>query len=147
MVRSPRATLAPMHDQGLTRMLICVGSGLIGLAFLAYAGWARAGRSAAARRWMGNEFGSFDRAEHMALLGAPALGVICLCVCASTAPGVGRYAAWIAVPVAVLAVIPLLWAVCTFLPVPAALYPAWARTLRARNRRAERAAKDWLRGR
>lgn len=136
-----------MSDPVLARLLICSISGVIGLMLLAYTVWARIGASPAARSWMGNEFGSFTREERMAVLGAPALGVICLCVCAGTAPMLGRYLAWVAVPVTVLAFIPLLWAMLTFIPIPAFLYPGWARPLKERNKRTERAMKAWLRGR
>lgn len=131
----------------MTGSLICVGSGLIGLALLAYTAWARAGSSSRARHWMGNEFGAFTRDERFVLLGAPALGVICLCVCAATAPGVGRYLVWGAVPLAVLAFLQLVWALFTFIPIPALLYPRWARPLRKRNLRSEQAMRGWLRGR
>lgn len=134
-----------MDEQFTIRLLVAAGSAVIGVLFLAYAGWARAGRTPRARAWMGNEFGGFDTDERMAVLGAPCIGVLCLSFSASILPVVGLYLLIVAAPVALLAFLGMIWAAMLDIPLPAFLYPAWARPLRERNLRTERATKQWLR--
>ncbi|UVY83902.1 hypothetical protein NLU66_17090 [Brachybacterium sp. NBEC-018] len=136
-----------MTSQLTARLLVASGLTLVGVALLAYTAWARHGGSPAARRWMGNEFGSFTRDERMTVLGAPMLGVLCLCAAAIVLPEVGRYLAWLAVPLGLGAFVTLLWAMMTFLPLPGAFYPRWARPLRDRNRRTEQSIHAGLRRR
>ena len=136
-----------MNDQATTRLLVSVALALAGIGFLAYSAWARHGGSPAARSWMGNEFGSRTFDERMTVLGAPMLGVMCLCIAAAVLPVLGRYLAWVTVPLAVLAFVPFLGALMLFIPLPDAIYPRWARPLRARNRQAERAVRAALRRR
>ena len=136
-----------MDAQVITRLLVAVGLALVGVVLLAYTVWARRGGSPAARRWMGNEFGSGTRDERMTVLGGPALAVLSLCAAAMVLPGIGIYLALAAVPLGLLAFVMLLWALMLFIPLPTALYPAWARPLRDRNRRTEQSIRAGLRRR
>lgn len=136
-----------MNDQVTTRLLVSAGFTIVGILLLAYAIWARHGGSSTARAWMGNEFGSRTFDERMTVLGAPVLGLICLCIAAGVLPVVGKYLMWVTFPVAVLLFVPFFWALMLFLPLPDFIYPRWARPLRERNRRAERSIKAALRRR
>lgn len=62
-------------------------------------------------------------------------------------PVVGKYLAFVAVPVGVLAFFPFLWAMMLFIPLPDLVYPRWARPLRARNKQADQAIRAALRRR
>ncbi len=52
--------------------------------------------------------------DQMTVLGAPMIGIICLCVAVSVLPVVGFYLALIAVPIAVLCFVPFFWVVLRF---------------------------------
>lgn len=96
---------------------------------------------------MGNEFGSHTVDERMTVLGAPMLGLMCLLAAAGILPVVGKYLMPVTFPLAAVLFLPFLWSLMHFLPLPGIIYPAWARPLRERNRRNERAIKAWLRNR
>ena len=83
----------------------------------------------------------------MTVLGAPMIGVMCLCFAAIVVPVVGPYLALVAVPVGVLAFVLFLWAIMLFIPLPDLLYPRWARPLRCRHRESEQAIRAALRRR
>lgn len=134
-----------MDDQTTTRLLIAGGFALVGVLLLVYVVWARHGGSPAAQAWMGNDFGSRTVDERMTVLGAPMLGLICLCVAAGVLPVVGKHLMLITFPLAGLLFLPFFWAAMLFLPLPDLIYPRWARPLRERNRRAETSMKQWLR--
>lgn len=136
-----------MIDQHLTRLLVAAGLALVGLFCLAYAIWTRRGRTERARAWMGSEFGSRTNDERMTVLGAPMIGVMCLCFAAIVVPVVGPHLALVAVPVGVLAFVLFLWAIMLFIPLPDVVYPRWARPLRERNHRVEAAWKQEFRRR
>ena len=136
-----------MSDQDTIRLLVSAGFALVGVLALAYAIRARLGRTPAARRWMGNEFGAFTTDERMTVLGVPCLGILSLCVAASILPVIGLYLLLITAPVGLVALLGVVWARMLFIPLPDVIYPRWARPLRDRNRRAERATKEWLRRR
>ena len=136
-----------MNDQATTRLLVSAGLVLVGIGLLAYAAWARHGGSPAARRWMSNELAGETVDQRMTVLGAPMIGVMCLCFAAIVAPIVGKYVAVVAVPVGALAFFPFLWAMMLFIPLPDAIYPRWARPLRRRHRASEQAMRAALRRR
>ncbi|MFD1717229.1 hypothetical protein [Georgenia deserti] len=131
----------------LTRLLVSAGTFVIGLALIGYSVRARRGRSPAARTWMGNEFGSFRRDERMTVLGAPVIGGMCWCFTMTALPVVGTYLMLVALPIAALLFLALVIVLLPFVPLPDAVYPRWARPLRERNRRTEKAVKAWLRRR
>src|SRR5690625_7836049 len=87
-----------MDDQITVLLLLSAGAAVIGLAFLAYGAWARRGRSPAARRWMGNEFGNEPLNERMTVLGGPVFGLICLCFSLGVLPVVGQHLMLITFP-------------------------------------------------
>ena len=136
-----------MDDQITVRLLLSAGAAVIGLAFLAYGTWARRGRSPAARRWMGNEFGNEPLNERMTVLGGPVFGLICLCFSLGVLPVVGQHLMLITFPLGAILFLPMLWALMVFIPLPALVYPRWARPVREENRRREQATRAWLRQR
>lgn len=118
---------------------------LAGLAILALVLWARRGRSYRARSWMYTPLGE-DRTERMVLLGGPVCGLGLLAFGAITLPP--RAFGWAFVSTEVLAVttaagiallallvLPLLYWVLIFIPLPDVLYPRWAREVREDRRR------------
>lgn len=131
----------------MIRLLISVGSLVIGVLSLIYAAWARHGGSDRARAWMGDEFGERLRDERWAVLGSPSFGLLCLCFGASLLPMVGLWLALIAVPVGILAFGLLVLSAMYFIPLPTLFYPRWARPLRERNRRVEAGWKREIRRR
>ena len=136
-----------MSDQLTTRLLVAAGFTLVGICCLAYTAWARRGRSARARAWMGSEFGERLHDERWAVLGAPMFGVMCLCFAAFVLPVVGIYLGLVTLPLAALSFVLFLWAMMYFIPLPDLFYPRWARPLRERNRRVEAAWKREFRRR
>ncbi|WP_114855148.1 hypothetical protein [Brachybacterium sp. YJGR34] len=136
-----------MSDQMGIQLLVSAGVALLGLGFLAYSAWARHGGSPVARQWMGTEFGPRTRDERMTVLGAPMLGVMCLCFAASALPLVGPYLMIAALPVGALCLLLFLASLLWFVPLPDIIYPRWARPLRARNRAAEAQIRSALRRR
>lgn len=136
-----------MNDQVTTRLLVAAGLTLVSICCLAYATWARRGRSERARAWMGDEFGGRVRDERWAVLRSPSFGLLCLCVGASLLPVVGLWLALIAVPVGVLALGLFFLSGMYFIPLPNLFYPRWARPLRERNRRVEAGWKQEIRRR
>ncbi|MGY5764180.1 hypothetical protein ACXET9_03135 [Brachybacterium sp. DNPG3] len=120
-----------MNDQ-LSSLLAPLGLALLGIALLAFTVWTRRGRTPAARAWMRGTVGPRARNERIIVLGVPSLAVLSLCTAAISLPGVGPSLTAFVAPLGVLAFLPLAWALMTFLPVPDALYPRWARPLRAR---------------
>src|SRR5690625_5041903 len=134
-----------MNDQVTVRLLLSAGAAVVGFGFLAYCAWARRGRSPAARRWMGNEFGNEPFNERMTVLGGPMFGLICLCFALGLVPVGGRYLLLSAFPRAALVVAVMFWALMVFLPLPDTVYPRRARPLREENRQREKAMKAWLR--
>ncbi|AOS61045.1 hypothetical protein [Actinoalloteichus hymeniacidonis] len=137
-----------MNDPGTTGLLIAAGLTVVALLLLLYTGWARRGRSAAAREWMGNDFGSRTQDERMTVLGAPLLAVMCLCIALGILPTVGRYLMLVTFPIAALLFLPFLVVVLLpFVPLPNFVYPRWARPLRERNRQSETAIRAALRRR
>lgn len=136
-----------MNDPQATRLLISGGLGLLGILLLAYSVWARRGRSAAARRWMGDGLGSRTVDERMTVLGAPLLGAMCLCIALGVLPTVGEYLMLVAFPLAAILFLPFLVVLMLFIPLPDFVYPRWARPLREDNRRREREIREALRRR
>ena len=136
-----------MSDQLTTRLLVAAGLTIVGICCLAYAAWARRGRSERARAWMGDEFGERLHDERWAVLGAPMFGVMCLCFAAFVLPAVGIYLGLVTLPLAALFFVLFLWAMMYFIPLPDLFYPRWARPLRERNRRVEAAWKQEFRRR
>lgn len=136
-----------MNDPQATRLLISGGLGLLGILLLAYSVWARRGRSAAARRWMGDGLGSRTVDERMTVLGAPLLGAMCLCIALGVLPTVGEYLMLVAFPLAAILFLPFLVVLMLFIPLPDFVYPRWARPLREDNRRRERKIREALRRR
>lgn len=136
-----------MNTPEATRLLVSGGLGLLGILLLAYSAWARRGRSAAARRWMGDGFGSRTVDERMTVLGAPLLGAMCLCVALGVLPTVGEHLMLVAFPLAALLFLPFLVVLMLFIPLPDFIYPRWARPLREANRRREREIREALRRR
>lgn len=136
-----------MDDPVIIRLLAAAGFALVGVLCLLYSAWARAGRSARARRWMGNEFGSTPNDERMTVLGLPGIGLMCFGLAAVTIPRIGLYLAVIGAPLLLLGLATLFLALMLFIPLPDAIYPRWARPLRQQRREQERAMKAWLRER
>ena len=134
-----------MNDQVTVRLLLSAGAAVVGFGFLAYCAWARRGRSPAARRWMGNEFGNAPFNERMTVLGGPMFGLICLCFSLECRHVVARYLMLITFPLGALLFLVMFWALMVFLPLPDIVYPRWARPLREENRQREKAMKAWLR--
>lgn len=134
-------------DETATRILVATGLALAGAGLLAYAVWARRGRSPRARTWMGRGFGARTSDEHWAVLGAPACGVLCLSAGAMLVPVIGFWLTLVAAPVAVLSFLLLFLSQMHFIPLPGAIYPRWARPLRDRNRQDEQGWKQVLRSR
>src|SRR5699024_2526088 len=134
-----------MNDQVTVRLLLSAGAAVVGVGFLAYCAWARRGRSPAARRWMGNEFGNEPFNERMTVLGGPTFWLICLCFSLGSLPGGGRYMMLIRLPLGALLLLVRFWALMVCPPLPDIVYPRWARPLREENRQREKAMKAWLR--
>lgn len=139
--------MGAMDDRGMTGLLIAAGLTVAGVAFLSYSLWARRGRSPAARRWISKPLSSNSTDERMTVLGAPLLGLMCLCFAAGILPVVGPYLIWVTFPIMGLLFVPFLWVLMRFIPLPMVVYPRWARPLRERNRRAEQAMRQYLRER
>lgn len=119
-------------------LLLALAAVVIALAIAVYVVWRRLGRSAAARRWMGD--GMFPRTfqERMTVLGWPALAGLCLCF-ALAAPPVAD--GLLRLPAALLSIpffLALLVTRIPAIPLPEAMYPRWAREQR-RQRRENRA--------
>lgn len=136
-----------MTGQESTKLLVAVALAVVGIILLVYTAWARRGGSATARAWMGTFFGSRPVDERMTVLGAPALGVMSLCLSASLLPVVGTYLALLALPLAAVAFVLFFVAQMQFIPLPNAIYPRWSRALRARRRETEQAVRASLRRR
>lgn len=134
-----------MDEQFTIRLLVAAGSAVIGVLFLAYAGWARAGRTPRARAWMREHIGAEDRQERNIVLGLPSVGLICLCISASLLPRVGMYLLFGTVPAMLVLFLLVMWARWTIIPMPGAFFPRWARPIRERNRQAEAATKKLIR--
>jgi len=126
-------------------VLIPVAAFVVGAALLAYSAWERRGRSPAARRWMGRGRGNPLFRERMSLIGLPAVAVLCWCFGAVALPEIGTYLLLIAAPIAVLCFIPLIICRLSFIPIPDAVYPKWARPIRHANEQAIKDSEAWLR--
>ncbi|ASO17861.1 hypothetical protein FHR81_005350 [Actinoalloteichus hoggarensis] len=131
----------PHDDPEAARLLIAGGTTVVGILLLAYSVRARRGGSASARQWMGDGFGERTVDERRTVLGAPLLAVMCLCLVLGILPTVGEYLMLVTSPIAALLFLPFLVVLLPFIPLPNLLYPRWARPLRARDRRAERAVR------
>lgn len=81
----------------------------------------------------------------MSVLGAPMIGVMCLCFAAIVLPAVGKHLAFVAVPIGVLCFIPLIICRLSFIPIPDAVYPKWARPIRHADEQSVKDADAWLR--
>ena len=124
-------------------LLLALSAVLLAVAITAYVIWRRLGRSAMARRWMGDGMFLRTSQERMTVLGWPALTGLCLCFALAALPvsdGVLR------LPAALLSIpffLALLVTQISAIPLPEAMYPRWARELRRRRR--EGRAKAGLR--
>ena len=83
--------------------------------------------------------------QRMSVLGAPMIGVMCLCFAAIVLPAVGKHLAFVAVPIGVLCFIPLIICRLSFIPIPDAVYPKWARPIRHADEQSVKDADAWLR--
>lgn len=115
-------------------LLLALAAVMIALAIVVYVIWRRLGRSATARRWMGD--GMFPRTsqERMTVLGWPAVAGLCLCFALAALPvadGLLRIpAALLSIPLFLTLIITQISAI----PLPKGLYPHWARELRRQRR-------------
>ena len=111
----------------------------LGLALIVYYVWARRGASPKARWWMGDGPVARPNGERMTILGAPAVALMCLSSAGIVAPvGGGALAA------ALFAVILLSFALVligrmSWISLPDALYPRWAREEHRRRKAAAQA--------
>ena len=134
-----------MDDETITALLISAASFVVGAAFFTLAIWERRGRSPAARRWMGRGQGNPLFRERMSVVGGPAVGVLCWCFSAVALPVIGTYLLLVVAPIAVLSFIPLIICCLSFIPIPDAVYPKWARPIRHANEQAVKDSEAWLR--
>ena len=135
-------------DDRTIALLITAAAFVLGAVLFALAIWQRRGRSPAARRWMGRGRGNPSFEERMSLIGFPACGVLCWCFAAVALPlpmDIRTYLTLIAAPIAVLAFVPLLICRLSFIPIPDAVYPKWARPIRHANEQAVKDSEAWLR--
>lgn len=71
----------------------------------------------------------------MSVVGGPAVRVLCWCFSAVALPVIGTYLLLVVAPIAVL----------SFIPIPDAVYPTWARPIRHANEQAVKDSEAWLR--
>lgn len=124
-------------------LVLALAAVMIALAIVVYVIWRRLGRSATARRWMGD--GMFPRTsqERMTVLGWPALAGLCLCFALAALPVADGL---LRIPAALLSIplfLALLITQISAIPLPEGMYPHWARELRRQRR--ENRAKHGLR--
>ena len=124
-------------------LLLAVAAVLLALVISVYVIRRRLGRSAMARRWMGD--GMFPRTsqERMTVLGWPALAGLCLCFALAALPVADGL---LRIPAALLSIplfLALLITQISAIPLPGGMYPHWARELRRQRR--ENRAKHGLR--
>ena len=124
-------------------LLLAVAAVLLALVISVYVIRRRLGRSAMARRWMGD--GMFPRTsqERMTVLGWPALAGLCLCFALAALPVADGT---LRLPAALLSIplfLALLITQISAIPLPEGMYPHWARELRRERR--ENRAKHGLR--
>lgn len=112
------------------RSVVAVVLLLAGIVVLAVTLWARSGASPLARSWMSSGPAEEWMQERVVVLGAPILGVILLCAAALAAPGEIAVLRWPAIIVLVLLILPVLYFIAAFIPLPDLLYPKWARAVR-----------------
>jgi len=135
-------------DDRTIALLISAASFVVGAVLFAVAIWERRGRTPAARRWMSRGRGNPLFLERMSVIGSPAIGVLCWCFAAVALPlpmDIRTYLTLIAAPIAVLAFLPLLICRLSFIPIPDAVYPKWARPIRHANEQAVKDSEAWLR--
>lgn len=101
---------------------------------LALTAWTRAGASRAARAWMAT--GPIEQwmLERVVVLGMPLLGAVLLCASVLAAPWEIPALRLCAIGVLVILVIPTVYFILTFISIPGALFPRWAREVRRRRR-------------
>ncbi|HLR94616.1 MAG TPA: hypothetical protein VK053_08830 [Jiangellaceae bacterium] len=129
----------------LTQVLMTLAALLVGVLILAYCVWARRGGSELARFWMGTELSERWNDERMAVLGGPAIALLCFCFAGIAAPGVGDYLVWVAAPLAVPGFLLLAVALIPFIRLPDVLYPQWARDVRRRREATRRQMDEMMR--
>ncbi|WP_341856318.1 hypothetical protein [Brachybacterium sp. GPGPB12] len=115
----------------------------LALVISVYVIWRRLGRSAMARRWMGDEMFPRTSQERMTVLGWPALAALCLCFALAALPVADGTLRLPAAPLSIPFFLALLVTQISAIPPPEAWYPGWARELRRRRREAR--AKAGLR--
>lgn len=131
---------------------VCIALLAGGLLILAITGWARRGRFRAARAWMHTPLGEM-RTERIVILGGPVcgFGILALGIAAIPEHAFGAdvvdadlHGITTAVALAILAVlvVPLLYWILVFLPLPDVLYPTWAREIRRDRRRFPQTSPD-----
>jgi len=134
------------------REWVCIALLAGGLLILTVVGWARRGRSRAARKWMYTPVGE-RYTERIVILGGPVcgLGLLALGIAAIPEHAFGSalvgadlhgFAAAVALAILALLAVPLLYWVLIFLPLPDFLYPTWARELRRDRRRFPQTSPD-----
>lgn len=101
---------------------------------LALTAWTRAGASPAARAWMTTGPVEQWMLERVVVLGMPLLGVALLCASVLAAPWEIPALRLGAIGVLVILVIPTVYFILAFIPIPGALLPRWAREVRRRRR-------------
>ena len=124
-------------------LLLAVAAVLLALVISAYVIWRRLGRSAMARRWMGDGMFPSTSQERMTVLGWPALAGLCLCFALAALPVADGL---LRIPAALLSIplfLALLITQISAIPLPEGMYPHWARELRRQRR--ENRAKHGLR--
>lgn len=130
-----------MSEREVGSLLLLAGA----LVFLLPTVWARRGRSYRARSWMYTPAGSL-RTERMVIFGGPTCGLGLLALAAIALPphafGLALLGSEVAAAAAaagfvllILLVLPLLYWVLLFIPMPDFLYPRWAREVREDRRK------------
>ena len=71
--------------------------------------------------------------------------MLCWCFSAVALPVIGTYLLLVVAPIAVLSFIPLIICCLSFIPIPDAVYPKWARPIRQANEQAGKDSEAWLR--
>ncbi|EWS79569.1 hypothetical protein [Brachybacterium phenoliresistens] len=120
------------------RALLAVVFALVGIVLLGIALWLRSGSPAPLRFWM-SPFHEDWMAERLVLLGLPTAGGLLLCCAAIAAPLETPLLRLLGVALLLVLAVPMLYFLAAFLPLPAFLYPRWARQVQAGRAQAMRA--------